>query len=441
MPEKTTATQKTVEASFKGIPFYVETETQEGGRKVAIHEYPGSDNRFVQDLGLEPGIFRVRGYVADAPPKTVAIAPSVTIIGGWQQADQDLTNAFEKEEEGLLVLSTFGSVRVKAHRFSKTQDQKELGIIRYNMTFLVTTPNPSPVKAPSSEFTVAAKASAVLEVVETDMSELWITPTEATEVFVGEYDGGQVADSLADGISGLGQNLDGVTKYATNIRTNISDFVRDPIAFASAMFNDGLLGAIFDTVAASRDTVNALSELCRVGYNLGNDFQTIKDDALSNAIKSFDIPKFADDAKYRITSNKNRVTITNNTRIAVFAIYMKDAVKIDYTTDSEINAVISDINDVYENVITISDVEPIVALTLDECRIDALKVLEAKLLTTPNVETYTLNVPTVDIELAYRLYAEEFNTVDGLVLTSGVLTDLNDILPSRFKGDVEVLRL
>jgi hypothetical protein len=246
---------------------------------------------------------------------------------------------------------------------------------------------------------------------------------------------------VADKVASLGSEVDIVTSSANNVRDNISDYVRDPIAYASAMFNEGLLGDVFDTVEASRDTLNAFSELCRVGYNLATDFESIKEDSLSNLSQSFNIPKFGDDANYRLTNNDNRFLITNSVRTSIFAIYMKLAVDNDYTTDGEINNIIEDINDIYENVVAIEDVLPTTALTLDKCRIDALKVLETKLQNTPNIVPLKLKTRTVDVELAYRLYAEDIEDSEGLETSANVLTELNDILPNRYEGTVKVLKL
>ena len=423
------STDNTILAGFRGVPFFVSTETEEGGRKVAVHEYPGSDERFVQDLGGDPGVFRIRGYVADFHGV------------GWRQIDRRLTTALKDESEGLLDMSIFGLVRVKATSYSKTVDQTQLGRINYEMTFLVSTPNPSPVFAPSSSETVAVKARAVLDAAESDVANGLEVPTVATTAQVSDYDGTQLTTTVTDKVNSLGAGIDIVTSYANNIRDNISDFVRDPIAYASAMFNDGLLGAVFDTVESSRDTINAFSELCRVGYNLAVDFESIKEDSLSNLEQSFNIPKFADDANYRLTNNNNRFAITNSIRMSLFANYLKLAADADYTSDSDINNVIEDINDIYENVITIEGVSPSTALTLDNCRIDALNILDTKLQTTPNIVTMDLKTCTVDIELAYRLYAEDLSDSTALEDSAKVLTDLNDVLPNRLIGEVKVLKI
>ena len=213
------------------------------------------------------------------------------------------------------------------------------------------------------------------------------------------------------------------------------------MAYASEMFNDGLLGAVFDNIEVSRETLNALKELVRVGYNLAVDFESIEDDLLSNAEQSFIIPIFATDTRYRLSNNRNRITVTNSVRTGLLATYLNQAARNEYATDDEINDTIADIEDAYENIVLVDDVDPLIALGLDRCRVDALKVLEDKLQTTPKVVDFDLKTSTVDAELAYRLYAEDMVTSADLETTAEVLTDLNGVLPTRFKDDVKVLKV
>ena len=113
-----------------------------------------------------------------------------------------------------------------------------------------------------------------------------------------------------------------------------------------------------------------------------------------------------------------------------------------YLTDSDINDVIADIDEVYQNVILSLDIDPLVSLAIDKCRIDALNVLNGKIQTTPKVVDFELFVPTVDVELEYRLYAEDLgNEPEALTTKADVLTELNGILPNRYKGIVQVLKV
>lgn len=51
-------------ASFRQVPFFIESGEQSGGRRAVVHEFPGRDKPYVDDsLGARARTFRVEGYV------------------------------------------------------------------------------------------------------------------------------------------------------------------------------------------------------------------------------------------------------------------------------------------------------------------------------------------------------------------------------------------
>src|SRR4051812_3571767 len=51
-------------ASYKGVPFYVEWDEEEGRRRIVEHEFPMRDDPFLEDLGEGVRHYRVDAYVA-----------------------------------------------------------------------------------------------------------------------------------------------------------------------------------------------------------------------------------------------------------------------------------------------------------------------------------------------------------------------------------------
>ncbi len=422
--------EKTIRATFKGVPFLVRRETNTSGRKVAIHEYPGSDVRFIEDLGKKPGIFRVSGYISGE---------------NWVQDTQRLSTALDESSEGILELSTFGRFKVKSVEYTKESIQTSLGEVSFNLTFFVSTPNPSPAIAVNSVQTVAGAVVKIMDILQGIFSSLFIAPTLADTAKASSYDGTQMVTEIGDEIKDLGLDVDSITEKVNSVLDNIADLVRDPVGYAAELFNDGLLGEVSDTVGPtiSKDTLNTLSRLCRVGFNLVTDFESIKDELLSNAARSFNIPLFDANTVYRVRSNSNRNVLVSSIRTSLFGIYMEQAANADYSTDSDISDVVADIDDIYNNVILVDGTDPLVALAVDQCRVAALDVLEGKVQTTPKVVDFDLKVSTVDVELAYRLYAEDFTEPDDLETKATVLTELNGILPTRYLAgaDIKVLKI
>lgn len=55
--------RKFIGASFRGVPFFVESAERTGGRRAVVHEFPLRDDPFVEDLGRRARGFRLDGYV------------------------------------------------------------------------------------------------------------------------------------------------------------------------------------------------------------------------------------------------------------------------------------------------------------------------------------------------------------------------------------------
>ena len=53
-----------VQASFRGAEFGVdESENKAGGRRIALHEYPGRDDPFAEDMGEITKTFSIEGFI------------------------------------------------------------------------------------------------------------------------------------------------------------------------------------------------------------------------------------------------------------------------------------------------------------------------------------------------------------------------------------------
>lgn len=50
-------------ASFRGVPFFVDSSDRGGGRRAEVAEFPYGDNPYVEDLGRKARTFQVEGYV------------------------------------------------------------------------------------------------------------------------------------------------------------------------------------------------------------------------------------------------------------------------------------------------------------------------------------------------------------------------------------------
>jgi len=109
------------DASFKGVPFYVEQAAENGGRRLVVHEFPRRDDPFIEDLGSLPRTFEIVAYLAS------------------DDADSDassLSETFDSSDSGLLVLPGKGPVQAYCKTFKREDKLDRLGYIAFQASFV-----------------------------------------------------------------------------------------------------------------------------------------------------------------------------------------------------------------------------------------------------------------------------------------------------------------
>lgn len=101
-------------ASFRGVPFAVQTSDFAGGQRLALHQYPGRDDPWPEEMGRAPRRYRFRGFIVDG---------DVAFFGGPIQLQRALLiSTLEKEGAGILTHPTLGVLNVKVAQFSVGED-------------------------------------------------------------------------------------------------------------------------------------------------------------------------------------------------------------------------------------------------------------------------------------------------------------------------------
>ncbi|UPG89265.1 DNA circularization N-terminal domain-containing protein [Luteibacter aegosomaticola] len=91
-------------ASFRGVPFAVLGGEGRFGRRVAVHEYPGKDRPYVEDLGRSTRRIGLVGFLVE---------DSLVYGGGSVMGQRDrMIAAVEQAGPGILVHPTLGELRV-----------------------------------------------------------------------------------------------------------------------------------------------------------------------------------------------------------------------------------------------------------------------------------------------------------------------------------------
>lgn len=107
-------------ASFRGVPFYVEHDTVETGRRLAIHEFPLKDAPYIEDMGRDTNKISVTAYVVGNDSD------------GHEKA---LRSACERGGPGTLSLP-IDRFEVHCESCSREWKKDKLGLIAFSIKFV-----------------------------------------------------------------------------------------------------------------------------------------------------------------------------------------------------------------------------------------------------------------------------------------------------------------
>lgn len=162
-----------IAASFRGVPFYVESAERGGGRRTVTHEFPFRDRPFVEDLGRKARSFSVEGYV---------LGP------GYMAAKAALVQALEERGPGTLVHPYYGDVQAICSELRVRESTSEGGIARFGLTFEETTETaPMPAATVAASAVLQASADAAAAAVEEEFAETYLVddlPPSALESLI-----------------------------------------------------------------------------------------------------------------------------------------------------------------------------------------------------------------------------------------------------------------
>ena len=135
-------------ASFRGVPFFVDSDSQSVGRRTQVHEYPQRDKPFVEDLGRKTRI-----------PKLAAF-----VVGDdcFVKRD-DLLKALDQPGPGELIHPWFGRMTVTATDCDVSHERREGGVVRFDLTFVEDGEKGFPAGVPNTSKQLEESSETLLE--------------------------------------------------------------------------------------------------------------------------------------------------------------------------------------------------------------------------------------------------------------------------------------
>lgn len=382
-------------ASFKGIPFYVEKDMEDGSRRIVIHEFPNRDDPFLEDLGEGPRFYEVTAYVVGQSADGQAAA----LVAGFASIDP-----------GTLVLNTHGPRQARCMSFSRDRSKDRHGYIAFRAKFVREGGGAAP--ALSASFlanTVVAAIDAVASVVGAVFSVV-------AEIVA-------VVDFVFDAVVGVIETVAAVVDTIISVATVVTD-VLDLADYVVALGQDAY-DVIADVRAAAIDLVKdagdyldretgATPEYAERVFEMVRDLSTVMRPrdamrAFAGAIAQFQdepVPATAPPSVQQAASNANETRRVF--RLAALGAYTEAAVRVPYTSRDEGITARADLVELYEaelgSLTGAARAPAFVALT--EARNAAVAMLSATIANLAPVVTVSASLSLPGLFWAWRLYQD-----------------------------------
>lgn len=442
-------TQRLAQASWRGVVFSVRSEDlPSGGRKTALHEFPNSDERFVEDLGQIPQQFTIKAFVHGLD---------------WIERSQALEKALRTPGPGRLVMPTFGAWTVWALPYSKTASQTSVGEIEFSLEFAASRAVAGIAEQVATAETVFAKGDIARSSIVTGFTKFFKAPLSALGITASLSDITSAANQAFSTVSSL-LNADSLGELTSALRSLVGDaggLLNEPFDMALEFFGiaDDAPG-LWQIISEGMDAFDSIGALLDFANSFGNNLALIQSDFDSGStvspvssfapgtsdVQTSGISLWAPTTADRIDQNLSRTTIVESNRLAALVCAYEQAANADYQTIDQIQTIRTQLEDTFAEMMRVDaqDVSSVpaqreVRAAMDDLRISALAVLDQKAqsawLTAEIIRTGSLPAPS----LTYLLYAESI-TNDLDTRTTQVRQLNQQVSAVEMSGELTVLR-
>lgn len=227
-------------ASFRGVPFEVESEEMSGGRRGQQHEYPFRDTPYFEDTGLKARSKNISAYV----------------IGAEYMAARDaLLEAIEKPGGGELVLPWTHQMQMVAGTYRLVHSNAEGGMCRFDITF----DQAGEAKFPAAKVATSEQTISAVEVLEETALEQFAEEfsVEGLPAY-GVEDAVTHAEGAVTEIEGVVGKVGGVLNNPIGaLEGTFGEVVSNPVELGRRLF--GVFSKVGAVITTSNDLVTGYS--------------------------------------------------------------------------------------------------------------------------------------------------------------------------------------
>lgn len=369
------------------------------GRKIVVHEYPQSDTRYVQDNGKISGIY------------TLQVEIQETTGSAYKKAINTLIKALQTEGIGTLMHPELGKKLVVPTANSRYSNiVSENGLSSFTLTFMESDPN----KYPTSQAGNAGFLSGIYDKV-----------NAASEGYLGEVINGY--DSFIEGFNDLRDGIQQVTNTITDIVSTING-IADEVAAITTDISD-FQNSLTQLIQTPTNLANRLNTIFGTLANVTDNFKNLFN-ATYGQVKTTPPTLIAATSTQADSINQNTIAVNNFSNTAYLNIAFLASINIEYTSQQQIDEVISQLNTAFLSLDPDTFDEDVYYL-LQDMRVQTRLYLEKLRLGLPYEKTiYTNSIPASI--LSYNLYSDSRRAQE--IIDVNLIED-----PAFVAGDITVL--
>lgn len=384
-------------ASFKGIPFLVDNTNTEGGRKLVVHEYPNTNERFVEDMGELQETFTINGFVTGID---------------YDQKRDALIAALKDPGRGELIHPFFGEVTCVAKPYSLSESFQEFGVAKFTMTFDKSDASTYPSVSSDNTSLINLQSNSLNGLMNTDIASIFAV----TQKYPGNF---LSAKNIITAVStALGVNASSVLKVASDISSFNSQLVSFVKKINSNIQHPANLGADFE---------NLFGAYSLIGLNPKDQFDLLAG-LFSYGSGEAPVPQTT---VQRVEREKNRQVVNSAVNIFALSNAYNTVPFLTYTTEADVQNVQNQLQEQFTYVMSNNNASDDTVQAIKDLQVQVVKFLEVQLVNAFKISTVKTNQISMTL-LCFNYYGSVDNT--------NALLSLNKTIDASFvEGQVEIL--
>lgn len=384
-------------ASFRGIPFLLDSNEQEGGRKTVTHEYPNKLTRYVEDLGGMLRKIKVKGTISEPNYKSKRDA---------------LITALETPGIGILVHPFHGIINVVPKPYRLHESMQRVGEANFDMEFEEATPPVYPEQSSDNTSVINQFTDGVYGSVQSSFADQW----EVFNKYKANFENAQgILGGLANKFSGVVNPFDTVLEKKSqfeqaiaDFKSNVNNYIQSPPDLATS------IAGLFNKMDEMPEDARGRFDLSQNFFNYGADVQLP--------------PPTTFKRQQLIVNNKSLYSMVN---FLSLANSFNAAAQIKYTDENDLNYIEDQLDAQFYYAIDNCELDSESLATLKELRNQSRLRFDALRLDVRRLYPITTKRTTITL-LTYAYY----NSLDN----DALLIDLNDITtPNNIEGALNIV--